>query len=316
MIWFKRLAIGLLAAVCLLYIALVLIAYLPYEEVPRSQLLSAEDRLVSVNGVELRYRTYGKADPGRPALVLLHGFANSLQSFRALAPRVVDRFFVVAVDMAGFGLSDKPVDFDYRNAAQGQLIADFVERLGLTPVIIGGHSLGGAVALHTALRSPRVTGLVLFNPGIITTGVPSVTQHLFFPLQRLSARQFGDRDFRERFLKTSYIDPSIVTDEVMNQVMAGSRMEGYMAGMSSLMDQYVEGAELPLLVKLEKPTLIVWGAQDRGKPAGEAGDLKRRIAGSQLVMIDGAGHYVHEEKPDEVAAALLLAAGWLASDPS
>jgi len=309
--WIRRLTIGLLGLLAIVYAALIVIAYLPYDEVPRSALAQAGDEFVSIRGVSVRYRRYG--DPASPPLILLHGFANSLQTWRDFAPAAAKRFHVITVDMPGYGLSDKPVEFDYRNPAQGQFIADFIARLGLADAVIGGHSLGGAVAIHTAMLSQRVVGVLLFNPGILSTGVPSATQHLFFPLQRLSARQFGNRDFREQFLKASYLNPAIVTDQVVDQVMAGSRMQGYLIGMSSLMDQYEEGTELPLLGKLRKPTLIVWGAADRNKPLAESEDLRQRLPNSRLVVIDNVGHYVHEEAPQAAAQAVINAQGWLAS---
>lgn len=297
--------------VALVYLGLVVSVYLPYEEVPRETLLSEADELVDVNGVSVRYRRYSDPDPSLPNLVLIHGFANSLQSFRAFAPLVAGYFNVYALDLPGYGLSEKPVEFDYGNAAQGEMVARFAEAVGLESFVVGGHSLGGAIALHTAATTENCTGLVLFNPGILTTGVPSLTQHLFFPLQRLSARQFGNREFRASFLRQSYVDPSIVTEEVVDDVMKGSRMEGYLAGMSSLMDQYEEGAELRLLPSFDKPALLVWGVEDKNKPAGEADDLNGRIKGSQLVEIADAGHYVHEEKPVLSAAAVISARDWL-----
>lgn len=291
------------------YGAAVILAFLPHEERPRRELTTEQDHLIQVDGVTLRYREHG--DPAAPALVLLHGFANSLQTWRDFAPRAAAEFRVISVDMPGYGLSDKPVQHDYHNDAQGELIGNFIDALGLEKVVVGGHSLGGAVAVHTALGSPRVSGLVLFNPGILSTGVPAATGYLFFPLQRLSARQFANRAFRESLLKRSYLDPTIVTPAVVEQVLLGTRMRGYMEGMAALMDQYESGAEVPLLRDLNKPTLIVWGKQDRNKPAGEAHELQARIAGSRLRLIDDAGHYVHEERPGPAAGAVLAERAWL-----
>ena len=309
MTWLKRGLASFLALLAAAYLGAVIVAFLPHEEVPREQLVAPGDLFAHVNGLSVRYRRYG--DPGKPALVLLHGFANSLQSWRDLAPLAATSFHVITVDMPGYGLSDKPAQHNYHNDAQGRLVGAFIKQLGPESAVVGGHSLGGAVALHTALTTAEVRGLVLFNPGILTTGVPSATQYLFFPLPRLSARQFANRDFRAQFLKQSYLDPSIVTPAVVDEVMLGTQMEGYMAGMAALMDQYVEGAEVPLLGDLTKPTLIVWGRQDRNKPEGEAQDLQERIRNSRLVMIDGAGHYVHEEQPAQSAAALIDARAWL-----
>ncbi len=264
----------------------------------------ADDRFVEAGGLRLRYRSWGTPAPGRPNLLLLHGFANSLQSFRALGPALAGDAHVVAVDMPGFGLSAKPAPHDYSNEAQAAAVLDFARRIELGPYVVVGHSLGGAVAQHVALQSPDVTGLVLLNPGILSTGVGAVGKLGVFPMPRVFARMFGNREFRAMLLRKSYVDPSVVTEQVVDDLMLGARAEGYLAGMSSMMGQYAEGREVPLLARLRVPTLIVWGVQDRNKPPGESRKLQSMIAGSRLVEVVQAGHYVHEEAPAEVAAAI------------
>jgi len=122
---------------------------------------------------------------------------------------------------------------------------------------IGGHSLGGSIALRVAVSEPEVRGLVLMNPGILNSGVPAIAQYYFFPLQRLLAKQLGNRDFRESMIKGSFINPDIVTDEVMDNLQRASQSEGYLAGMTTMMGQYEAPDEEPLLAEAEMPTVIV-----------------------------------------------------------
>ncbi|MDJ0927002.1 MAG: alpha/beta hydrolase [Gammaproteobacteria bacterium] len=309
----RRLLLGLVTLLLVAWVGLVVYAYWPtgIEEVPARELAGPNDRFVSVDGLELRYQEFGTARPGEPSFVLIHGFGNSLQSFRLLAPLLGERFRTVTVDMPGFGLSAKPVDWDYKNPNQARMMTEFMRELDLENVIVGGHSLGGAIALRVALTEPRVRGLVLMNPGIIETGVPRITEYQFFPLQRLSAKQFGNREFRERFLKTSFVDPAVVTDEVMDNLMLVVRSEGYMAGTTSMMGQYEAAAEATLLGDVHVPTLIAWGEQDRRKTPQELADLQAGLSGSPAVdtiQVASAGHYVHEEAPQILAAGMISAA--------
>lgn len=307
-------------AVLLLFVygGLVVYAYLPFgENIPIAQLAKPEDRFIEADGLQLRYREWGVQQPGRPSIVFIHGFANSQQSFSRIAPYLENDYHVVALDLPGFGLSAKPVDHDYGNESQAHAVTALIEALKLDSVIVGGHSLGGALALRVALTAPNVRGLILFNPGIITTGVPAITEYLVFPLQRLSAKTFGDRGFRENFLKSSYVDPSIITDEVLDELMLGPRSEGYIEGTTALMGYYRPSDEIPLLAEVQVPTLIIWGAMDKRKPAGEAEELRDAIAGARLIKIENAGHYVHEEKPAEAAQAIIDARDfWAVADPS
>ena len=309
----RRIVVGILGLVALLWAGLVVYAYWPGEpEVPARQLASAEDRFIAVDGMELRYRTYGEPGPGKPNIVLLHGFANSLQSFRLLAPLLQDNFYVVAVDAPGFGLSAKPADRDYSNASQAAAISDFAAALGLQRYVIGGHSLGGTLAVYVAASDPHVTGCVLMNPGIISTGVPPITQYLFFPFPRAMAKTFGTRDFREKFLRQSFINGSIVTDAVMRGMMLAPRSEGYLDGMTSMMGQYETGEEPKMARMIRVPTLITWGMQDKSKKPDESEEVRSLIPGSKLVRVENSGHYVQEEQPATVAAAMIAEApNWL-----
>ncbi len=304
--WLKRGLAGLAGLLAAVWLGAVIYAYWPtgVVEEPVANLAGPADRFVDVEGLTIRYQTWGEAAADKPTALLLHGFGNSLQSFRLLAPLLPPDYYVVAYDMPGYGLSAKPAPFDYRNASQARIGAALIRELRLTNVVVGGHSLGGAVALRVALESPAVIGLVVMNPGIITTGVPPVAKYLVFPFPRLQAKLFGDPEFRSDFLRRSFIDPSIVTDEVVADLSRTSRSEGYLTGMTHLMGQYSDAAEVPLLPALQVPTLIVWGAQDRGKPPGEFEDLRRLTPGNTAVLVATSGHYVQEEAPRETAEAM------------
>jgi pimeloyl-ACP methyl ester carboxylesterase len=309
----RRFIIFLIGLLALLWAGLAVYAYWPGEaEVPARELAGADDRFIEVDGLELRYRSFGEPGPGKPNVVLVHGFANSLQTFRLLAPLLAQHFYVITVDAPGFGLSAKPADREYGNGAQAQVISDFASALGLRRYVIGGHSMGGTLAVYVAAKDPRVSGMVLMNPGIITTGVPPITQYLVFPLPRAMAKTFGTREFRERFLRRSFLDPAIVTPQVMEDMMLAPRSEGYLAGMTAMMGQYETGDEPRMASQVKVPTLIAWGMQDRSKKPGELDELQRLIPGSHAVRIENSGHYVQEEQPEAVAAAMIAEApNWL-----
>lgn len=303
----RRILFGVGLTVLAAYIGLIAYAYWPTgaEEVPPRTLAGPDDRFIDANGLELRYRIFGDPAPEKPNLVLIHGFANSLQSFRVLAPLLQDHFYVVTVDLPGFGLSAKPVDYEYSNANQARTIGAFIRELGLKKSVIGGHSLGGAIAVHVALNEPGINGLVLINPGIVTTGVPAFTKYLPFPFQRLSAKQFGDRAFRKQFLKLSFVRPEVVTDEVMDNLMLATRSEGYLDGSTAMMDYYEAATEQAMLSDVTVPTLILWGARDRNKAPEELAQLRDGLRNPVVIEIADSGHYVHEEGATESAEGLI-----------
>lgn len=304
--WIKRLLAGLVGLLAALWFGVTVYAYWPsgMKEVPAASLATPEDRFVMVDGVAIRYRTWGTPARDKPTALLIHGFANSLQSFRRLAPLLTSKYFVVAYDMPGFGLSDKPAPFDYQNAHQAQIGSHLVKALGLTNVVVGGHSLGGAIALRVALESPEVVGLVVMNPGIISSGVPAIAKYLVFPFPRLQAKIFGDEKFRGKFLRQSFINQSLVTDAVVKDLSRTSHTEGYLQGMTSMMGQYNEPGEVAMLPQLTLPSLIVWGMLDKNKPKGEFESLRAQLPFNTAVKVSTSGHYVQEEAPVETAVAM------------
>jgi len=305
----------MVALLLIIYGVLIIYAYWPYGEgIPAKELAGPNDHFIDVDGIQLRYQSWGQPRPGQPTLVLIHGFANSLQSFNRIAPLLTEHYQVIALDLPGFGLSAKPVEHDYSNPSQAKIVTRFITQLGLENIVIGGHSMGGAHALHVAAIAPQVIGMILFNPGIITTGVPPATEYFIFPLPRLAARIFGERGFRESFLSSSYLDPGRVNDDVLDELMLGPRSEGYIEGTTVLMSYYKAGDEINMLADVSVPTLIVWGKEDKRKPQNEAQQLSDMIKGSRLIIIEDAAHYVHEEKPGIAAQAIIDARGfWKAS---
>jgi len=290
----------------ILWAGLTIWAYWPHPpEQAVTSLAQKEDRFVSVDGLTFRYREWGSKQTNRASLLLIHGFGNSLQSFRSLTPLLAQTHHVIAIDMIGYGLSEKPIDYDYHNGPQALMLIRAARQLDLNDIVYVGHSLGGAVALQAVVQDERAIGLVLLNPGIISTGVPKIVQITLPPLPRMSAKLFASREFRGRFLKNSYVNPEIVTEQVIDDVMLAARSEGYMRATTSLMAQYREGEEIALAAKVTVPVLIPWGDQDRNKPLQEATELQDLLPDSTLVRFANAGHYVHEEAPIEVAQAIV-----------
>jgi len=308
----RRTVSTLVLIVGVIYLGLIAYAYWPtgVETVSARELATDEDKFAAANGLEFRYRTYGTPGDGKPNLVLLHGMGNSVQSFRLLAPLLANNFYVVAVDMPGFGLSAKPADFDYRAGNLASTMGAFARAIGLQRYAVGGHSMGGAIALLMAINEPEVSGLILMNPGIINDGVPKITRYLPFPFQRISAKQFGDRDFRESFLKVSYVNPEIVTDQVMDDLQLAARTDDYLSGATSMMGQYEDPVGVEPLAQVTVPTLIAWGKQDRNKDDAELQQLIDGLSNTRVDVVEVAdsGHYVHEEGAAPVAAAMIEAA--------
>ena len=123
----------------------------------------------------------------------------------------------------------------------------------------------------------------------------------------------ANRDFREAMIKGSFINPDIITDDVMDNLQMAVRSEGYLASATTMMGQYEAPDEEPMLADVRVPTLIVWGEKDKRKSPEELARLEAGLPDHRTVKVPDAGHYVHEEGADEVAEGLAAAKGYLSS---
>ncbi|MBU1742845.1 MAG: alpha/beta hydrolase, partial [Proteobacteria bacterium] len=182
-------------------------------QVPPGKILdkTAADHFLEIGGVRYHYQEY----PGRPpTCFLLHGFASSTYTWQKIAPRLNRAGYrVVALDMKGFGWSDKPLDAKYDPTTLAAEVAAFVRAKGFGRVVFVGNSLGGAIGLIVTLQHPAlVSRLVLIdaaNPQAKTFWRKVAS----LPLAGLVIRLIFGRWAVWDSLMEVYHDPRKVTDE-------------------------------------------------------------------------------------------------------
>jgi len=259
-------------------------------------------RILRVDGVDLHYVDAGDGPP----LLLLHGLGGSTFGFRYLIPLLSPRFRLLALDLKGFGYSERPPDGDYSLTAQARLVKGFLDALNIERAAVLGHSLGGAVALHLAADFPeRVERLILVSSASdkeMRRGVRGARLlRPFLPV--VGAFTLQNRWFRERSLRSGCYDPAYVTPEVMEGYLRPSRIRGYIRSLGRLMVDRKN--DLPLDPSaICQPTLIIWGEGDRWLPPSRGRALEETLPDSRLVTVERAGHLVLEEQPEESARAI------------
>ena len=297
----KKILLGTLIILALFYLVLIIIAYLPYKTTPVNELVGEEDKFVEVNGHAIHYTKHGKGKP----LILVHGFAASTYTFRYLIPLLTDDYTIYALDVLGFGLSDKPPDGNYDMKSQGDVLIGFMDALKLPSATLVGHSMGGIIIACTDLATPsRVDKLVMVEPGFYVETAPTFLQYMYFPLDRIMARQFYTKSMRKRFFLGSFYDNSKVTEEVIDAYMIPTRTPNALDALAHMMRSVGPQTYEGISVNISSPTLIVWGERGTGVPSELAKRLNAEIQGSKLVSVSECGHYVQEEKPEELAKAI------------
>lgn len=262
----------------------------------------------------LNYEDHGRPTPGAEPLVLLHGFVGSTADWAGVLPRLAADRRVLAYDHRGHGRSAKPgrADAYTFDALEADLHA-FLDALGLGPVDLLGHSMGGVVAQRYALAHPdRVRSLVLMDTAPEPSGGP--LSLLMRPLEMLVRRRgMGVLGALAKLLPKSKPQPEPATDGTGADggLTAEQRDRQAAAFLATDPEAFAAFARAlrgypPLTGRLGEiacPTTVLVGAGDRALRRGVR-LLADGIPGARLVVVDGAKHSPQTEQPQAWLAAV------------
>lgn len=301
----KNLALGLGGAVGALvaWKFLTRAGEVSWEKVADKVHHAEHSHFTEVDGATVHYQEFGEAS--NPTLLLIHGYTASTYVWHAVAPRFADEgFHVVAVDLLGFGYSDKPAWFEYTIEAQARVIARLMNRLGIGTATIVGSSYGGAVALTIALDYPeRVEKLVLVDavinddvknhPILRLTSIPGLGE-LVTPFLVDSKRFMKIRMRGTIAPENHHLITKDRIDSIIRPLSAANAHRSILLTSRHWNANRIEqDAHL-----IKHPTLIIWGKNDRIIPIENGEKLYGSILNSRLVVLKNCGHVPQEEKAD------------------
>ena len=261
---------------------------------------------VQVDDLRIAYRERGEG----PAVLLLHGWPTSSYLWREVMVPIAEANRVIALDLPGYGASDKPLDrrydFDlFERAIDGVLDALDVGRTGLVV-----HDLGGPIGVHWALRNPtRVTHLAMLNtlvhPGEPTGLLADLLDTLADPDRY---HQLTGPEGLETIMRLGMADPSRLTPEVLAAVVEPFRTPEAQqalaaAGTQLSPDGLAEIGER--ITELTMPVHLIYGVGDPALPvATEFARLKAELPQAVVTALDDCGHFLQEEAPDRIGTLL------------
>jgi pimeloyl-ACP methyl ester carboxylesterase len=261
-----------------------------------------EPRFESVAGRRIRFVRKGSG----PAIVLLHGFASSIYTWKDILPVLARDHDVVALDLPGFGQSACPPDLSFDEYPR--VVLSLLDSLGVTRATLVGNSMGGGVAVAVAAERPSlVARLVLvdaagFNlqerkrpwPIRVVGSAPAAAVLDRLPLRRLLV---------ELSLRQVFFDHALVTGERIDEYLEPVLRSAAPPAIRSLLASRSlhPGVVQAVLPKVEAPALILWGREDQWIPLRDAERFHAALPGSRVVVLDRCGHMPQEERPVEVA---------------
>lgn len=241
------------------------------------------------NGLEIAYERVGHGPP----LVLVHGAAEDGRIWRPQLDALADELTVVAWDEPGAGRSaDAPEGFGLPDYAD--CLGALIEELALGPAHVAGVSWGGTVVLELYRRQPHlVAGLILVDTYAGWKGS--------LPAEEVRARVAGARrmlaappgEFDPTFPGLFAGAPPVAFVPLLEQIAADVRP----ATLRQQLSVMARADQRDLLPRIAVPTLLVWGERDARSPLRVAHQFERAVPDAELVVIPGAGHLSHLERP-------------------
>jgi 4,5:9,10-diseco-3-hydroxy-5,9,17-trioxoandrosta-1(10),2-diene-4-oate hydrolase len=259
------------------------------------------EKLTSHGTYEIVYREAGTGAP----LVLLHGSGpgvSGMSNFAGNLPVFAKHFRTIVIDMPGFGESpERDYALPYAEHA-AEAVVSLLDDLGIGQAHLLGNSMGGWVALETALAAPdRVGRLVLMGPGGLFA--PTFSTPVSEGALRLGEfMQSPSRAAMVAWVKTMVSDHALITDALIDERMRNAEVPGAVERARRIFASLALPPSHPPLYALADqiahPTLITWGRDDRMLPLDGAFFGARRMPHADLHILSGCGHWAQVERKE------------------
>jgi len=256
------------------------------------------------DAVKLAIQESGKGKP----IVFIHGLGASSYTWHKIAPELAKTNRVIAIDLKGFGQSDKPLDNRYSIFDQAKLVEDFLSRSGLRGVTLVGHSYGGGVALAVALNqmdagNRQIEKLVLIDSVAYRQPLPFFFQVLRTPIiGELGMTLVPPEVQMARALSIAYYKDEKVTKETVDNYASALHSEGGRHALfhtiNSLDPEKAEEFSHRYRT-LATPALLLWCEHDKIVPLKFGKRLFSELPDARIEVIEDCGHIPHEEQPEE-----------------
>ena len=250
-------------------------------------------------GMRLHVRDTGPRTAS--AVILLHGFGSSLQTWEDWARDLERDHRVIRYDLPGFGLTGADPSGNYTDARSIEILLALLDQVGVARASVVGNSMGGRIAwTFAALHPERTDKLVLVSPdGFASHGlrygvapkVPLMMRTLPYVLPSFMLRAS---------LAPAYAKPEVVTGALFKRYRDMMLAPGVRRAIVRRIGQQVLVDPVPLLKRIEAPTLLMWGEKDGMIPFANSADYLRALPHGTLAALPEVGHLPQEEAPATV----------------
>ena len=235
--------------------------------------------------------TYSKAGSG-PAIVLLHGWGDSMVTFEQLVKKLKNNYTVIVLDLPGFGKTDNPKEI-FNLEKYAKFVKDFIEKIGETTIFAYiGHSNGGAILIRG-----------------ISSGILRSDKLVLLASSGVRNEQSTRKKILKVVAKTAKIPTSLLSKSIQSKLKksAYSKIGSDLFIAEHMQDTFRQVVSEDVVLDsamINTPTLLIYGSSDEATPAKFGAKFNQQIEQSELVIIDSADHFLHHTHPEIVAKHL------------
>jgi pimeloyl-ACP methyl ester carboxylesterase len=258
---------------------------------------------ISTQGHEIA-TSYVRLGSGGTPILLLHGFDSSVMEWRRLQPLLGLRCETWAMDLLGFGFTERAMGLSFNPASICEHLHSFWQKMIQRPMVLVGASMGGAAAIDFALKYPEaVEKLVLIDSAGLQQQ-PKIGKLMFPPLDRLATGFLSNPKIRQGVSKAAYFDAVWASEDARVCAALHLQCESWREALISFTKSGGYGNFGDLLSQISQSVLILWGRQDQILGVKDADRFQQLLPQSKLVWVENCGHVAHLEQP-QVTAELL-----------
>ncbi len=279
---------------------------IPLEKL-KNKYTSPTSAFVDVYGMKVHYRDEGNKNDSIP-LVLIHGTGASLHTWEKCVRSLKDSFRIITMDLPAYGLTGPNSDGIYTQEFYVKFIKEFLKTIKVDRCIIGGNSLGGAIAWnYTATYPSQVKKLILIDAAgypMVSESKPIAFTIAQIPILKHILNYITPKILAKKSVMNVYYDPSLVTDTLVDRyyelfLRAGNR-QAFMDRMN--FSQYPDYIQKIRSINVQ--TMIIWGENDKLIPLENARKFQHDLPNDTLVIIPKTGHVPMEESTDRTTTAI------------
>ena len=254
-----------------------------------------------MNGLKIRYFESGKKNDRH--VLFIHGLGSSADRWLGIPEILSTTFHTVALDLPGFGQSDKPVTMHYTIENFRNTINDFIKKIGINDgkTSIVGHSLGGYIGAEVTIENKNnIKKLVLIDSSGMLKAPTTLLQ------EYLEAAMNPTKDKVRRVFQQMVADPtripSKLVDDFIKRINLPNAKYAFKSTLANSTNTQIEFERLKLIKNM--PILIIWGVKDKVIPLEHSNLFKKHLGNSYVEIIEDAGHAPFAEKPNQVSQIL------------